>query len=67
VNADGWRRWWATATLEQREWAKAASGQPFHTHELLDGDDDLPAGVRTTAGQFPDLTYLFTNEGEPDD
>ena len=62
MTRDGWRQWWANATPEQREWAKRASGQPFHVHELLEDDDDMPTGVRTTAGCFPDLSYLFADD-----
>lgn len=59
-----WRRWWADATPEQREWAKSVSGEPLKAHELLEDDEGMPAGVRTTGGRFPRLDFLFDDQAE---
>jgi len=68
ANRKMWRDWWEAATPEQREWAKAASGQPWALHELREDDEDMPTGVRKTDGMFPDIGFLFGEEkGEDDD
>jgi len=54
-----WRSWWETATPEQREWARARSGQPFRAADVDEDAEGIPAGVWSTSGRFPNWAEMF--------
>ncbi len=62
-----WRRWWAERPPEAKAELRGMQGQPIRATELLEDDEGMPLGVRSTGGVFNLPSFLFDEEDDDDE